>query len=289
MIDSASQITWLWYPAGFAAGFVSFVSPCVLPLIPGYLSYISGVATNDLDGRPRAVGVPTAGFVAGFTVVFIVLGVAAGGLGALLVDYRDDITLVGGALMILFGLALIGSAVAMRVAGAALTIGALAWGALRIAGDDGVVRPVGALALGVVLLAFGPRVLAALKSERRVPLSRGGTGVAGAVLVGMTFALGWTPCLGPILGAFLTKAGEGGSVVGGGSLLLVYSLGLGVPFILAGLFFSRAVGTIAAIRRHLAPINAASGALIVGFGVLLATGRLTEITQSLSRYGFGSL
>ena len=220
----------------FAAGFISFLSPCVWPLVPAYLSYVSGVPYEELGANTRRVVITTLAFVGGFTVVFALYGVSVGYLGGLLADYRRPIEVVGGVIVMLMGLALLG---------------------------------------------FAPRLVG---REARVGLPVQPTTVAGAGVAGMVFAIGWTPCIGPVLTSILlyaaTQGGAGGSI-----LLLAYGIGLGVPFLLSGLLASWLLERTGAYRKYGAWINRVAGVVMIVVGLLLATGQLTRITQALSGYG----
>jgi cytochrome c-type biogenesis protein len=222
--------------AAFAAGFVSFLSPCVLPLIPGYLSFVSGLGFDELGARPRRVTLATAAFVTGFGAMFVALGAGAAWFGDILLSNRRPLEIVAGVFIVLAGL---------MYAGAPL-----------------------------------PR---ALLTERRLPLRRGSAALTPA-LTGVAFAIAWTPCLGPTLAAILALAAGSGSAEEGAVLLGVYALGLGVPFLLFGLAFTQALGVVRALRRHWRVVSVGSGALLVAFGVLLATGDLAELTTRLARY-----
>jgi cytochrome c-type biogenesis protein len=222
--------------AAFAAGFVSFLSPCVLPLIPGYLSFVSGLGFDELGAQPRRVVVATAGFVAGFTAMFVAFGAGAAWFGGALLENRRPLEVVAGVFIALAG---------VMYAGLPL-----------------------------------PR---ALLAERRLEVGARGRLVTPPV-AGVAFAIGWTPCVGPTLAAILAlAAGEGGAAEGA-VLLAVYSLGLGVPFLLFGLLFTRALGLVRALRRNWRVVSVTSGALLVAFGVLLATGDLVRLTTRLARF-----
>lgn len=238
--EAADQIATWWAPAlAFVAGAVSFASPCVLPLVPGYVSLVTGGAT--VAERTRAARLaPMLLFVAGFTVVFTAVG-----------------------------------ALATRINVVALVRGTAARWIL-----GGFVIALGALMIGYAL-RLGP---ARLYADRRPLLERARVGSWGAFPVGMAFAAGWTPCVGPVLAAILGVAAAEGSVVRGVVLLLCYSLGLGVPFVLVGLGVERLFGALGWVRRHYAWITGVSGALLVVLGVLLATGRFTRIVAPLQRY-----
>ncbi|MBA2311361.1 MAG: sulfite exporter TauE/SafE family protein [Actinobacteria bacterium] len=222
-------------PIAFAAGLVSFLSPCVLPLVPGYLSYMSGFGRGD-DGRAGAVrtGAVAAAFVLGFTAVFVALGASATLLGSILAGNRALLMRVSGVFIILLGLVFMGI--------------------LRIPWLYREAR-------------FHPSPKA---------------GMWGSVLLGGAFAFGWSPCIGATMGAVLTMAAGNASTGGpaeGALLLGVYSLGLGVPFILAGLGVSKLAATVKWLRVHTRSINLASGALLVVVGALFATDRLFEISR----------
>jgi cytochrome c-type biogenesis protein len=185
-------------PAGlalaFAAGLVAFTSPCVFPLVPGYLSFVSGVGFDELGARPRRVTVSTAAFVGGFTTMFVALGAGAAWFGDALLANRRPLEIVAGAFLVLAA----------------------------------------AVLVGVPL----PRLLAL---ERRLPFTAGG-GLLAAWLTGIAFAVGWTPCVGPTLGAILTLSAGGQSAGQGAILLAAFSFGLGLPFLLFGLAFTRSLG-----------------------------------------------
>ena len=206
----------------FTSGLLSFLSPCVLPLIPSYLTFVTGVGFEDLSCARRSALVHALLFVAGFTLIFIALGASATVLGRLLLQYRVWITRLGGALVVLFGLYLLG-----------------------------VVR------------------VAAFDRERRVHLANKPVGYLGTMLVGVAFGAGWTPCLGPILGAILTYAAASADLARGLRLLLAYSLGLALPFLVAAVAVERFVEAVARVRPHLARVSQVSGALLVIVGLLM--------------------
>lgn len=236
MLLAVVDLSPLGLATAFAAGFVSFISPCVWPLVPAYLSTVSGVAYADLGGAAGRVTRATAAFVAGFAVVFTALGTAAGVLGAFLFDHRRGLEIAGGVVMIAMGLAMVG--------------------------------------LGQRL--FGRELRMHQRSEP--------VGLVGAFVAGLAFAIGWSPCIGPTLGAILTLAATEGGAGDGAALLLVYALGLGVPFLLAGLFFSTTMRAFGVLRRHQRALMLSAGTIMVAMGVLLATGELAAISRELQRY-----
>ena len=232
--------------AAFVAGLLSFVSPCVLPLIPGYLSFVSGVSLEEMRGGDDAQGTARArgkvllsslGFICGFTLVFVSLGASASAVGEFLMSRLSILGKVAGAIIILFGLHMMG----------VLKIG---W----------------------------------LYNEKRVQTQKKPAGPLGAVVVGIAFAFGWTPCIGPILAAILAIAASKDTVWQGIELLLAYSLGLGIPFLITSLAINQFFAVFARIRKHYRAIEVASGVLLIAVGVLMMTNRLTVIAQYLSPY-----
>jgi cytochrome c-type biogenesis protein len=235
--------------AAFAVGFVSFVSPCVLPLVPGYLSAVSGVSLGEIQqggGASRRVLGPALAFCLSFTLVFVALGMTATGLGSALQDSRGTLDKVAGCVII---------------------------------------------ALGVlfVLTPFVPKLNREWRPDALI--SRAGSG--GPLIAGAAFAFAWTPCIGPTLGAILTAASTQDALGDGAVLLLFYSLGLSVPFLLA---FTRAWGAFRWLRDRYLVITALSGLVLITMGVLLLTGELTrlntEAQQALDSIGlnlFGEL
>jgi cytochrome c-type biogenesis protein len=229
--------------AAFAAGFLSFVSPCVLPLIPGYISFVSGVSVEEMkaDATPATsrlqVFMTSLAFVIGFSLVFVALGASATAIGKFMFAKLPLLSKIAGVILIVFGLH----------------------------------------TMGVFRLAF-------LETEKRVHSQRKPAGPLGAMLVGVAFAFGWTPCIGPILGGILAIAGSKNSVGEGILLLAVYSLGLGIPFLLTSLAINQFFGAAKKIRRYYHGIEVASGVLLIAIGVLIITGQLTIIVRYLEPY-----
>ena len=222
------------------AGLVSFLSPCVLPLIPGYLSFITGFSQSELSSEQRDVWDilrPSLLFVAGFSIVFIALGASASALGELVSGYRDVLTRVGAILVIAMGF----------------------------------------LMLGVVKVPW-------LYSEARFDMARTRTfGAAASLLMGMAFAFGWTPCVGPILASILALAGSSADVGRGAALLATYSAGIGVPFIAVALLFGRVKGILRFMNRHALTVNRVAGALLMVLGVLIFTGSMSVVSAFILR------
>jgi cytochrome c-type biogenesis protein len=221
----------------FAAGVVSFSSPCVLPLVPGYLSFVSGVGFDELGAQPRRVVASTAAFVAGFTAMFVAFGAGSAWFGNALLANRRPLEIAAGVFVILAAL----------------------------------------LFVGLPL----PRLLTA---ERRLHVGAGGGSLATSALTGVAFAVGWTPCVGPTLAAILSLSAASSSAAEGAVLLAAFSLGLGVPFLLFGLVFTRALGLVRWMRSNWRAVTLTSAALLVTFGVLLVTGDLVELTTRLARF-----
>jgi cytochrome c-type biogenesis protein len=225
----------------FGGGVLSFFSPCVLPLVPGYLSMMSGVSVRELDApsseNTRRLVASTLLFVAGFTIVFVALGATASAIGQTLLEHKRALDRGAGIVVIAMGL----------------------------------------LIAGVVTPAFAQR-------ERRIGVRPDRFGVVAAPVMGMAFAFGWTPCIGPILSVVLATASTSSTLGRGIVLLFAYSIGLGVPFVAAGVGFSRLTGLFGWVKRHFRAINVTSGAVLVAFGVLLFTGRLGQVANGLIRF-----
>jgi cytochrome c-type biogenesis protein len=225
----------------FFAGIVSFISPCVLPLIPAYLSFLTGSSLEELKAggdaaqRANVLGHALA-FVAGFTVVFMALGFTASAVGTALVEYRDIVARVGGVVVVILGLNMI----------------------------------------GVFKIPF-------LAMDKRPQWRSANRSYLASFVVGLGFAAGWSPCIGPILGAILALATQQTLGVGVG-LLFVYSLGLAVPFLLTAAAISRALGALNRIKRYLGAIEVAAGAFLVATGVVLLTGSFTKIAGWFYQY-----
>ncbi len=241
------DLTAWWAPMlAFGAGVVAFASPCVLPLVPGYLSFVSATAVDGPTRAPGGVAVaertrtpvaPMLLFIAGFSLVFTALGAFAGVL-----------------------VPIVRSSLGLRIAGVVV------------------------IAAGALMIATGLRKgNASLYADRRPFLTRVRPGPATAFPLGMAFAAGWTPCIGPVLGGILAVATAQGGSARGAFLLFAFSLGLGLPFVLTGMGVGRAMGAFEAIRRHHDTINLVSGIVLVSIGLLLVTGLWTQILSPVFR------
>jgi cytochrome c-type biogenesis protein len=225
--------------AAFGAGIISFLSPCVLPLVPGYVSYIAG---RSLHGRTGDVAIASRFlsitlslcFVLGFSTIFVILGASATALGELLISYRYELNLVGGAIVIGFGLLMLG-----------------------------LLRP------------------AWLQRDLRVHLAISGGRPVAAYLLGMAFAFGWSPCIGPILGSILTVGAASATVGNGIALLATYSVGLGIPFVLAAAFTDGIIVRLKSISRIGRALQTAAGGIMIVMGVAMMTGQLTAFSYWL--------
>ena len=274
--------------AAFLAGLVSFLSPCVLPLVPGYISMLSGVGMEQLRSgeAPSSRLLSSAfGFVAGFSVVFIMLGASASALGQLLKENRNTLTPIAGALVLLFGLQLLGVLIKLtpRVG---IFLGAL----LAAAGIASLIRHaplfagLGALHFFSLSLIgfFGPALARWLNRDVHLRTSVAQPSTWSAFLLGGAFAFGWSPCLGPIVGVVLGLAGASGTVARGILLLAVYSAGLAVPFMLTALEMTRFLKFYQSFRKYLHAVEVFSGALLLLIGALVFMNRMTWLAAKLS-------
>jgi cytochrome c-type biogenesis protein len=222
-------------PLAFVAGLLSFLSPCVLPLIPSYVSFITGLSLEDAGHRRWIALSHALMFVLGFTVIFVVLGASATALGTVLNYHRVWLERIGGALIVVFGLYM---------------LGVFRWGVFA--------------------------------RERRFTIQDKPVGYLGSALVGLAFGAGWSPCIGPILGAVLTYTSATATLGQGIVLLLTYSLGLGIPFLLAAAAIDRFLDWFQRYRRFLPVVTRLAGAILVVVGVMLATGYFSLLAAWLS-------
>jgi cytochrome c-type biogenesis protein len=220
-----------------AAGLLSFLSPCVLPLVPSYIGFLTGMSLPEMSGRRRAALGHALLFVLGFSLVFVALGASATALGRALNYYQVWLQRIGGALIIAFGL----------------------------------------VCLGVIKVG-------ALSQERRVQVERKPVGYLGSALVGMAFGAGWTPCIGPVLGAILGLAATAQDLGRGMLLLAAYSAGLAVPFLVAALALDAFLDWFQRFRRYLPWVMRVSGVLLVFVGTLMVTGEFTRLAGWLQQF-----
>jgi len=235
VVDPAAGVT---LAAAFLAGMVSFLSPCVLPLVPGYLSAVSGLRPDEIEHAGwRRVLLPSLAFVLTFSAVFILLGLSATRIGSLLADNRPLLEDIAGAMMIV---------------------------------------------MGILFVAAG--WIDALNREWRPAGLIEKAGKGGPWIAGIAFAIAWTPCIGPTLGAILSAAAVSGSAGKGGLLLAVYSLGLGVPFLLTAVAFGRMTELLRPVRRHYGVVIALGGIILVVMGVLVITGELFRLNLEVQSW-----
>ncbi|MFC2031019.1 cytochrome c biogenesis CcdA family protein [Chloroflexota bacterium] len=328
----------LTLPLAFLAGLLSFVSPCVLPLVPAYIGYLGGTAViagqqDEAQSEGLRTFLHSLFFVLGFSLVFVVLGASATLIGRLLLDYSVALQRVGGVLLIVFGMRLMGTTwsrgrwiAAAALAGLAtfiLSSGLLTQGAIEF-GEYSLTWLAESLTVGLVVLSGAgwdttrqvilavaagalnfvasydtllPNLVASILisavtvfgnradlfySEKKLELKRTErTGYLRSTLFGVVFAAGWTPCIGPILAGILLVASQLGTVMEGILLLLAYSLGLGIPFLVVGLAFGPLSRWLRKANRYLGVVSVISGVLLVLMGILIFTDSLTF----LARYG----
>jgi len=232
------------FPLAFLAGIMSFLSPCVLPLLPSYVSFITGISFEDLTtgadrSKIRYLTITNSlTFILGFSTVFVALGASSSAVGKFMFEYQEWIRIGGGILIIVFGL----------------------------------------FVAGFLKVDF-------LMRDKKVHLSGKPAGYVGTFLVGMTFAAGWTPCIGPILGTILLYASSQGSAFYGFKLLAVYSLGLALPFFISSLAINSFLSYSKKLMRYMRVIMIISGLLLILFGILLLTNRVREFTGFLPDFG----
>lgn len=217
----------------FLAGVISFLSPCVLPIVPPYLAYMSGISLSEATDNNKAVSIflPAVFFVLGLSTVFLILGFTASALGTVFLSYQDIFITISGILVMWFGLHF----------------------------------------LGILRIGF-------LEREARFEASSQNGSAFGAYVLGLAFAFGWTPCIGPQLASILTLAASEGSVARGTTLLGVYALGLGVPFLLVALFLSRLSATLTWLKRHMQIIERLMGLLLWTIGLMMLTGGFADFS-----------
>lgn len=234
--------TGIGFFSAFLAGLLSFLSPCVLPLIPSYITYITGMSFSDLDSETPTAAVRkqtilhSAAFIGGFTIVFILLGASATAIGGLLQEHMGLIRKIGGVLIVLFGLHVTG--------------------------------------------IFNINVLL---GERRLNIRSKPAGLLGSVLVGIAFAAGWTPCIGPILASILMVAATEDTVARGILLLLAYSLGLGVPFFISALALHRFLQFFNRYKKYIKLFEVGTGVFLIIIGIMIFTNYLSVLSSYATR------
>jgi cytochrome c-type biogenesis protein len=274
----------------FAAGLGSFLSPCVLPLVPGYLSMLSGVGVDKLregEAETSKLFSSALAFVIGLSVVFITMGATASAVGQFLLKHRDLLAPIAGALIILFGLHLIGWLIKLRV-GTGLFVGFVfiaAGLAFQFRGtQDAAIKPIHFYAASLIFI-LGPPMSRWLNRDVHMRDVGGkNPGIVSGFLLGFAFALGWTPCIGPILTTVLAIAASRGSVRDGVILLTLYSAGLSIPFLLTAVGVARFMKFYQKFRKHLHTVEVCSGVLLLIIGGLIFGNGLTLISSHISGY-----
>jgi cytochrome c-type biogenesis protein len=280
--------------AAFGAGLLSFISPCVLPIVPGYLSFISGVSLEDLKGKTgnttRRVFFNSLFFVLGFSVVFIALGASATFISNFLLNYMHIIGKVAGVFIIILGLHYMGQIhnVYFRI-GCSILIGL--WIGTTTVSDwiPGLGMTLAALLSVVVsyLVIHGLHhigLFRVLNYQKKFNVSDNKIGMVGAFLVGFAFAFGWTPCIGPILAAILAIAASEDTVWRGIILLSFYSAGLAIPFLLTSLAFNKFLSVSNKIKRHFKTVEIVGGTLLLIVGLLIFTNSLGYLSGIISEW-----
>jgi cytochrome c-type biogenesis protein len=287
----------------FVAGFFSFLSPCVLPLVPGYVSMLSGIGVEQLrSGQParNSLFASSLAFVSGFSVVFISFGASASAVGQFLLQHKTLMGPVAGAMIILFGLHLVGWLIKLPVNAGLVIGGVLAFGAAilwRRSGTDavgpgGILGSVQLLSVALIFLG-GPSLTRWLNRDVRFhnlgsqtedEAKAGGalSGVTSGFLLGFAFAFGWTPCIGPILASVLVLAANTHTISRGVFLLAVYSAGLAIPFLGTTILINQFLRFYQRFRRHLHTVEVLSGVLLLFVGGLIFLNRLTLLSGKLT-------
>ncbi len=285
--------------AAFVAGLISFLSPCVLPLVPGYISMLSGIGVEQLrrGEKPRgSLLVSSFAFVMGFSIVFVAFGASASAVGQFLLQNKNLLAPFAGAIIVLFGLHLIGLLGRIPVRAGLIVGGLLAFAGVAIwirFGEDSP-RSFGPTQLISVSLIFltGPMLTRWLNRDVHFRNLGGRTeqdssagpfaGVLSGFLLGFAFAFGWTPCIGPILAGVLAMAATSETISRGVFMLAVYSAGLAIPFLLTALGINQFLGFYQRFRRHLHAVEVGSGILLLAVGSLIFVNRLTLLSGKLS-------
>ena len=273
--------------AAFLAGLVSFLSPCVLPLVPGYVSMLSGIGVEQLsegEGNRASVLGSAFAFVLGFSMVFITFGASASAVGEFLLKNRTLLAPVAGSFILLFGLHLTGVLAKISIVLGALIGAALVAGGVLVAMKPGLlgerIRPVHFFAVSVIFF-LGPFLTRWLNRDIHFRTLGGKPGAFSGFLLGFAFAFGWTPCIGPILAAVLAMAATNQTIWQGVFLLAVYSAGLAIPFLLTAIGIGRFLKFYKRFRRHMHVVEVCSGVLLLAIGGLVFMNRLTWLSGKL--------
>ncbi|HXZ19639.1 MAG TPA: cytochrome c biogenesis protein CcdA [Candidatus Acidoferrales bacterium] len=283
-MQTEMEITYL---GAFVAGLISFLSPCVLPLVPGYISMLSGIGVDRLrkgEGAQSTLLWSALCFVVGFSAVFVSLGAGATTVGEFLRANRGALAPVAGAVIVLFGLHLVGVLVKIPVrmgliAGCVLVALGFVMMKLWPYTREGL-RPIQIFSLSLIFLA-GPYLSGWLTRDVHLRNVGGQPGMVGAFLLGFAFAFGWTPCIGPILGTVLVIAGAQETKMQGVLLLLAYSAGLAIPFLVTALGVSQFMDFYQRFRKHLHAVEVLSGVLLLVVGSLIFTNHFTWLSGKL--------
>ncbi len=269
------EVTFL---GAFLAGILAFLSPCVLPIIPAYLSYISGVGIEEVQRERKLINpkifFATLFFVIGFSLVFTMLGAGASFIGQFLRTYQTEIAKVGGGLVIFFGLHFAGAFLRPNFLKELIGVQAFltALYLFEVIYKEAFYSLTGALAVVLALYLFGAHeyLYRQLKTEAKAKAS-----YIGAFIIGVVFAFGWTPCIGPILGSILFLASQQDTVREGAVMLMLFSFGLGIPFLIAGLLFSLFLNFVKKFGRFFGVIEIVGGLLLISLGILLVLDKLS--------------
>ncbi len=278
--------------AAFLAGIIAFLSPCVLPIIPGYIAYISGVSAQTVavekeEERKRdwSVVYAAVAFVVGFSLVFTLLGAASTFVGQFLHEYRDIITKVAATLVILLGIHFTGIFQSPKVKqwlllfmGVSLVLYGYGLATTHDYFNDFVIILIIAILLYVV---YYTGIYKILYKQKTTEVKRKPAGIIGAFIVGIAFAFGWTPCIGPVLGAILIYASQQETVLQGITLLFAFSMGLGIPFIITAAAIDQFFKFFNFVRKYFLVIEIVGGLLLILIGILLLTGKLESISSGL--------
>ncbi|MCF6185128.1 MAG: cytochrome c biogenesis protein CcdA [Bacteroidales bacterium] len=278
--------------AAFLAGIIAFLSPCVLPIIPGYIAYISGVSAQTVATEPQeerkkdwSVVYAAVAFVVGFSLVFTLLGAASTFVGQFLHEYKDIITKIAATLVILLGIHFTGLFQSPRVKqwlllflGVSLVLYGYGVTTTHDYFNDFVIILIIAVLLYVVYYTGFYKIL---YKQKTTEVKKKPAGIIGAFIVGIAFAFGWTPCIGPVLGAILIYASQQETVLQGIMLLFAFSMGLGIPFIITAAAIDQFFKFFNFVRKYFLVIEVIGGLLLILIGILLLTGSLESISSGL--------